>query len=93
MFTHLNTAQKPPKVGDAIVIETKRNKGSKIVLRVAEVVEMNNGHLEIIISKGKNKYFNWNMYHAGESWVWRVWNLGEVQFTATTNTMTRIDDL
>ena len=92
MFTHLNTAQNPPKVGDAIVIETKRNKGNKIILRVAGVVDYGDGK-ELIISKGRNKYFNWNMYHAGESWVWRVWNLGEVQFTATTNTMTKIDDL
>ncbi len=92
MFNHLNTAQELPNVGDAIVIETKRNKGKKIILRVAEVIYVDE-HWEIIVSKGRNKYFNWNMYHAGKSWVWRVWNLGEVQFTATTNTMTRIDDL
>ena len=93
MFTHLNTAQKPPKKGDAIVIETKRNKGKKVVLKVSEVVVNSDGHFEVIISKRKNKYFNWNMYHAGDSWVWRVWNLGEVQFTSTTNTMTSLDDL
>ncbi len=92
MFTHLNLAEIAPKAGDAIVIETKRNKGNKIILRIAEVVDCGDGK-ELIISKGKNKYFNWNMYRAGESWVWRVWNIGEVQFTATTNTMTRIDDL
>jgi hypothetical protein len=92
MFNHLNTEQEPPKEGDAIIIETKRNKGNKIVLRVAEVVDCGDG-TELIVSKGRNKYFNWNMYLSGESWVWRVWNIGQVQFTATTNSMTRIDDL
>ncbi len=92
MFTHFNTADKPPKSGDTIVIETQRNKGKKVILKVAEVVGYGDG-AEVIVSKGKNKYFNWEMYQSGESWVWRVWNLGEVQFTATTNTMTRLDDL
>ena len=92
MFTHLNTAEKPPRKGDAIVIETKRNKGKKVILKVAEVVDCGDG-VEVIVSKGQNKYFNWDMYRSGDSWVWRVWNIGEVQFTATTNTMTRLDDL
>ncbi|MEL7293822.1 MAG: hypothetical protein AAGJ67_18120 [Pseudomonadota bacterium] len=92
MFTHLNTAQKPPKKGDVIVIETKRNKGKKVILKVADVVDCGYG-VEVIVSNGQNKYFNWEMFLTGDSWVWRVWNLGEVQFTSITNTMTRIDDL
>ena len=57
MFTHLNTAQKPPKKGDAIVIETKRNKGKKVVLKVSEVVVNSDGHFEVIISKRKKRNF------------------------------------
>lgn len=92
MLTHLNIAKNPPRKDDIIIIETKRNKGKKVILKVYDIVKSGDG-TEIIVSKGKNKYFNWGMYWAGDSWVWRVWNLGEIQFTATTNTMTRLDDL
>lgn len=91
-FNHLNTAEKPPVAGDVLVIETKRNKGIKVMVHVKEVI--NNGDSpEIIIQKGRNKYFIWDMYRDGTGWVWRVWNLGQVTLTSGLNNQTMIDDL
>ena len=92
MLSHLNSAGVPPKQGDTIVIETKKNKGKKVILTVQEVIDCD-GSVEIIIQKSKNKYFNWEMFRKGESWVWRVWNLGDVAFTASTNSMLKVDDI
>lgn len=92
MFNHVNAPDEPPKKGDTIVIETKRNKGRKVILTVDEIVRMD-GCVEVIIQSKRNKYFNWDMYKNGESWVWRVWNLGQITFTASTNTMLSIDDI
>lgn len=86
-----NTTTEAPKAGDVIVIETKRYKGERVVLRVAEVLNWGDG-CEIVVNKRKNKYFNWGMYLKGESWVWRVWNIGQAKLTASTNTMTNLDD-
>lgn len=84
-FSSLNTAEKPPKAGDVIVIQRKSDKPSdKIICRVREVVGTSISP-EIILS-ASNDYFIWNMYKSGESWVWRVWNLGPLNLTAITNT-------
>ena len=91
-FSHLNTAEKPPKKGDLLVIETKRNKGAKVAVMVKGVVNLGDG-VEIIIQTGRNKYFNWEMHRNGTSWVWRVWNLGKVTLTSGLNNQTKIDDL
>ena len=80
-FTHLNTAKSIPKNGSTIAIMTKKS-GHKIIL--CKVKGLVNGN-ELILNKSTNSFFNWDMYMAGESWVWRVWDLGEVQLTASLN--------
>jgi hypothetical protein len=87
-FNSLNTADGPPRVGDLIVIQRKIDKPEeRILCKVRELVYGPNGK-KIILST-KNDYFIWNMYRKGESWVWRVWNLGPVKLTEITNTMTK----
>ncbi|AZU97891.1 hypothetical protein [Vibrio phage LP.1] len=92
ILNHLNLAEECPKSGDVIVIETKRFRGERVVLRVAEVLYNEDGK-EVIVNKSRNKYFNWGMYRSGESWVWRVWNLGQAKLTSSTNTMKKLDDM
>jgi len=92
MFTHLNTATKPPKKGDVIVITTKKSKPKKILVKVKDVIHID-GDVEIILNKSTNSYFIWSMFHKGESWVWRVWNLGDITLTASTNNTNSLIDL
>lgn len=74
-----------PKAGDVIVIQRKADSPDrKILCKVLEVYRGSSGP-EIILS-GKNDYFIWDMYINGESWVWRVWNLGSIEITSITNT-------
>jgi hypothetical protein len=77
-----------PKNGDLLVIETKKNKGQKIAVMVKDIV---NGD-EVILQKSTNSYFIWSMYLPGESWVWRVWNLGQVKPTTSLNNTNQLLD-
>ena len=85
-FGTLDAETKPPNIGDVILINRKADDSDvKILCQVKDVVK-NNNNFELILS-GKNDYFNWSMYLKGESWVWRVWNLGTVKITSITNTL------
>ena len=79
MLNHLNFAIAVPKKGDLIIIETKKTK-RKIACFVKDVI---NGD-EVLLQKSTNSYFIWSMYYEGESWVWRVWNVGS-DITPTTS--------
>lgn len=91
-LNHLNLCVNPPKVGDVLVIETKRNKGEKALVVTKDVLFHNDG-AEIIIQKGRNKYFNFDMYLEGTSWVYRVWNLGQIKLTSGLNNQNLIDNM
>lgn len=89
MLTELNftESQKPVK-GDVLVIETKKSRSKKILVSVKDVV---NGD-EIILQKSTNSYFMWHLYESGESWIWRVWNLGQIQLTTSVNNTVQLYD-
>ena len=88
-LNHMNIADiNPPKAGDVLIIQTKKSKDKKILAQVKEVVNGN----EIILSKRSNSYYNHEMYYSGESWVWRVWILGDIQLTSSTNNMNDLLD-
>lgn len=91
MLTYLNTAKEPPKKGDVIVIETKASKGKRVLCNVKDVLR-NDGEIEFVLNKRTNSYFIWSSYESGVSWVWRVWNLGDIELTAATNSMKRLID-
>lgn len=84
MLSHLNACGsiRDINAGDLLVIQRKSDK-RRILVKCAEVIDGK----EILISKKKNDYFIWDMYKAGESWVWRVWNLGPIELTNITNNM------
>ena len=84
ILSHLNSANEVPKKGDVLVITTKKSKDKKIIVMVKDVIK-SDGDFEIILNKSTNSYFIWSMFFKGESWVWRVWNLGDVTLTASTN--------
>jgi len=89
MLTAINfTDSKKPVKGDVLVIETKKSRGKKLLVSVKDVV---NGD-EIILQKSTNSYFIWNLYESGESWVWRVLNLGQVQLTTSVNNTVQLYD-
>lgn len=92
VLNHLNVCNYPPSIGDVLVIETKRNKGVKVAVVVKDLVKSADG-VEVIIQKGRNKYFNFNMYLDGSGWVWRVWNVGPVTLTSGLNNKNLIDDM
>ena len=79
MLNHMNFADSVPNKGDFLIIETKKTK-RKIACFVKDVI---NGE-EVILQKSTNSFFIWSMYQRGESWVWRVWNIGS-GITATTS--------
>lgn len=87
MLSHLNTCSdfNEIKKGDLLVIQRKRDK-RRILVQAKELLR-NDGQQEVVMSTAKNDYFNFGMYMAGESWVWRVWNLGQVELTNITNNM------
>lgn len=84
----LNTTNEMPKKGDLLIIKTKKSKDKKIICKVKDIVSEN----ELILNKATNSFFNWDMYKSGESWVWRVWNLGDIELTSSTNSMKSISD-
>jgi hypothetical protein len=92
ILTHLNFANEVPKKGDLLVIVTKKSKNKKIVVMVQNVIKSDVDY-EIILNKSTNSYFIWSMFLKGESRVWRVWNLGDVTLTASTNNTNRLIDL
>lgn len=91
MLSELNATAKTPKVGDVLVIKTKRNKNQMVMVVVKDIISQG-GEVEIILQKCRNKYFNWNMYLDGTGWVWRVWNLGQIKLTAGLNNTNLLDD-
>lgn len=87
MLTELNfTESKKPVKGDVLVIQTKKTKPEKLLVRVKEVV---NGD-EIILQKSTNSYFMWHLYESGESWVLRAWNLGQVTPTTSVSNINQL---
>lgn len=66
-------------VGDILVIKRKYC-GKKYIVQCKGKTDS-----EIILSKSKNDYFNFDMYYEGDSWVHRVWNLGSIDITSITN--------
>ena len=92
ILSHLNTADGVPRKGDALVIRTKKSGDKKILVMVKDVIKVG-GDFEIILNKATNSYFIWSMFGKGESWVWRVWNLGNLTMTASTNNTNSLIDL
>ena len=92
ILSHLNTADSPPKKGDVLVIRTKKSGDQKILVAVKDVIKTGNDH-EIILNKSTNSYFIWSMFEKGESWVARVWNLGDIAMTASTNNANNLIDM
>jgi hypothetical protein len=88
MFSHLTTCDDVNSIkdGDLLVIQRKSDKRN-IIVQCKKILNRRSGNEEVLISRGKNDYFIWSMYKNGESWVWRVWNLGGVELTNITNTM------
>jgi hypothetical protein len=86
-YTNL-CGSKAPRVGDILVIQTKKSKDEKILASVKDIVNGN----EVILQKSTNSFYNHDMYYAGESWVFRVWNLGNISLTASTNSMKQFAD-
>ena len=84
ILSHLNSTNEVPKKGDVLVITTKKSKDKKIIVMVKDVIK-SDCDFEIILNKSTNSYFIWSMFFKGESWVSRVWNLGDVTLTASTN--------
>lgn len=87
LLSKYNITKKPQK-GDLLVMETKKSKGKRIAVMVKDVV---NGD-EVILQKSTNSYFIWSLYKSGESWVWRVWNLGQVKPTTSLNNTNQLLD-
>jgi len=85
---HTNFAESAPNIGDVLVIMTKKSGEKKIMCQVKEIVNGN----EVVLLKSKNAFFNWDMYKSGGSWVWRVWNLGRIQLTTSSNSMDSFSD-
>ena len=88
ILTHLNTCDDPNSIkdGDLLVIRRKEDKRD-ILVQCKEVLNRWSGEEEILLSRKNNDYFIWSMFQKGESWVWRVWNLGDVKLTNITNNM------
>lgn len=82
MLTELNFVDsKKPKKGDVLIIQTKKSKPERLLVRVKDVVNGN----EIILQMSTNSYFMWDLYESGKSWVWRVWNIENVTPTTSVN--------
>ncbi len=91
-LNHLNFSDEAPKKGDVLIIQTKKSGRKNILVLVKDVINVD-GDFEIILNKRTNSYFIWSMYFKGESWVWRVWNLGDVTITSSTNNTNSLIDL
>ena len=79
---------KVPSVGDVLVIQTKKSKNDKFLASVKDIVNGN----EVVLQKSTNGFYNHDMYYAGDSWVWRIWNLGKIKLTTATNSMDQFAD-
>lgn len=74
-LNHTNLAElEDIKTGDILALADKS--GNLIVYQCKDILNPGSGKEEVLLSVQDNKYFNWSMYESGESWVWRVWNLG-----------------
>jgi hypothetical protein len=91
-FNHLNLADSVPQVGDTLIIRTKKSGSKNISCQVKEVIK-SGVDIEIVLQKSTNSFFNWGMYTIGNSWVWRVWNLGKVELTTSSNSMKNFVDM
>ena len=91
-LNHLNFSEEPPKKGDTLIIKTKKSGDKKILVVVKDIIK-SDGDIEVILNKTTNSYFIWSMYFKGESWVFRVWNLGDITHTASTNNTNSLIDL
>ena len=88
MLENLNAAFAVPKKGDLLIIKTKKTK-RLIACVVKDVI---NGE-EVLLQKSTNSYFMWSMYMNGESWVWRVWNIGsDIMLTTSLNNTNQLHD-
>lgn len=73
--------------GDLLVIQRKKDKRNILVQCKKVLNRRSNGDEEVLLSLRNNDYFIWSLFEKGESWVWRVWNLGDVELTNVTNNM------
>ena len=89
---HTNYSECPPKKGDTIIIRTKKSGDKKILVLVKDVIKSGDD-FEIILNKSTNSYFIWSLYYEGKSWVNRVWNLGDITLTTSTNNTNSLIDL
>ena len=85
ILNHLNSCDsiRELSVGQLIVITRKQCK-RRILCQVKGITNDN----EVILSNGRNDYFNFDMFKDGKSWVWRVWALDkDIELTAITNNL------
>lgn len=75
-----------PKVNDVLIIETKKSKGRRFLVSVKDVVNGN----EVVLQKSTNSFYNHDMYRVGESWIYRVCNLGQIELTTSVNNMNQL---
>ena len=88
MLDNLNTAFALPKKGDLLIIKTQKTK-RLIACVVKDVINSE----EVLLQKSTNSYFIWSMYLSGESWVWRVWNIGsDIMLTTSLNNTNQLHD-
>jgi len=88
-LNHMNLCgSQVPTVGDVLVVQTRKSKDDKFLASVKEVVNGN----EVILQKSTNSFYNHDKYYTGESWVKRIWNLGQIKLTAATNSMDQFAD-
>jgi len=83
MFDHMDSVSSIRSIrkGQLLVITRKQDK-RRILVKCAGITNEN----EVLLSIGKNDYFNFDMFLAGESWVWRVWAIpNDIEITAITN--------
>lgn len=83
MFDHMDSVSsiRDIKKGQLLVITRKRDK-RRILVKCAGITNDN----EVLLSIGKNDYFNFDMFMNGDSWVWRVWALpSDIEITSITN--------
>lgn len=88
-LNNLNScASTVPSVNDVLVIETKKNRGKRFLVSVKDVVNGN----EVILQKSTNSFYNHDMYYAGESWICRLWNLGNLELTTSVSNTNQLAD-
>lgn len=83
MFNHLDSTESISQIKkDQIMVIQRKQDKRRILVKCAGITNDN----EVLLSKAKNDYFNFDMYMTGESWVWRVWALPtDIEITAITN--------